>query len=113
MIVTSKKKKTFIRKIEGSKILIPQFDGKERHFDKRIESFEAYCHTRLCGGSLRKEECELPSKMKGALDADEKVAILEKEAVAKNTRCMTLLVMILVTLTCRVMIYSSKIKYPD
>ena len=98
--------------MEGSKILIPQFDGKERHFDKWIESFEAYCHTRLCGGSLRKDECELSSKMKGSFDADEKVAILEKEAVVKNTRCMALLVMSLVNPTCRVMIHASKMKYP-
>ena len=93
--------------MEGSKILIPQFDGKERHFDKYIESFEAYCHTRLCGGSLRKDECELPSKMKGAFDAD------KKEAVVKITRCMALLVMSLVTPTCRVMIHASKMNYPD
>ena len=40
--------------MEGSKILIPQFDGKEMNFDKWIESFEAYCHTRLCGGLYEK-----------------------------------------------------------
>ena len=73
MIVTSKKKHIFTRNIEGSKILIPQFDGKERHFDKWVELFEAYYHIRLCGGSLQKDECELPSKMKGAFDADEKM----------------------------------------
>ena len=92
--------------MEGSKILIPQFDGKERHF-------EAYCYTRLCEGSLRKDECELPSKMKGAFDADEKVDILEKEAVVKNTRCMALLVMSIVPPTYRVMIHASKMKYTD
>ena len=65
--------------MEGRKIIIPQFDGKERHFDKWFESFEAYCHTRMCGGSLREDECELPTKMKGVFDADEKVAILQKK----------------------------------
>ena len=41
--------------------------------------------------------------MKGAFDAD------KKEAVVKITRCMALLVMSLVTPTCRVMIHASKI----
>ena len=51
--------------------------------------------------------------MKVAFDADEKGAILEKEAVVKNTRCMVLLVMNLATPTCRIMIHASKMKYPN
>lgn len=110
MIVSNNKKQICAYKIEGIKIIIPQFDRKEKQFDKWIEKFEVCCHTRLCGGFLKEDECGIPRKMTGAFDRNNKIATLEKEAVFKNTRCMALLVMSLVTPTCRVMIHASKTK---
>ena len=51
--------------------------------------------------------------MKFAFDNNDKVAILEKEAVVKGARCMALLVMSLITPIIIVMIHTSKVKHPS
>ena len=92
-----------------TKIHVPVYDEKQNKFDKWREKYETYCYTRGCGECLYTDgDSNLPNAMKGQFSKEASTEKLEKEAVKRNTKVMDLLTMTLATLTCRVIIHSSK-----
>ena len=102
------------KKMDTTKVHVPVYDVKQKNFDKWREKFEAYCYTRNCGECIYKDgDSDLPIAMKEKFSKDASTAKLEKEAVLRNTKAMTLLTMTLATSTCRVIIHSSKMGNND